>query len=122
MEIDRIIEPRSKNLKKEGVTRMKSLLGKLGVLFIGLLIIGNAEVWGADWKLFGVTENYLCYFDASSITRPSKNIVRVWTRKSYTEKGVIGWVGKFGKEYENLSRIIELMEINCVEKSFVYYL
>ena len=31
---------------------MKSLLGKLGVILIGLAIFGNAEVWGADWKLF----------------------------------------------------------------------
>ena len=35
---------------------MKSLLGKLGVLFIGLLILGNAEVWGADWRLYAETE------------------------------------------------------------------
>jgi len=30
---------------------MKSLLGKLGVIIIGLVIFSNAEVWGADWKL-----------------------------------------------------------------------
>ena len=30
---------------------MKSLLGKVGVVFIGIAIFGNAEVWGADWKV-----------------------------------------------------------------------
>jgi hypothetical protein len=38
---------------------MKSLLGKLGVVLIGLLIFGNAEVWGADWKYYGLWEEYL---------------------------------------------------------------
>ena len=33
---------------------MKSLSVKLGVLFIGLLILGYAEVWGADWRLFSL--------------------------------------------------------------------
>ena len=30
---------------------MKSLSVKLGVILIGLAIFGNAEVWGADWKV-----------------------------------------------------------------------
>jgi hypothetical protein len=97
---------------------MKSLLGKLGVLFIGLLIIGNAEVWGADWKFYGSTENYLAYYDAQNITRPSKNIVRVWVKWDYTEKGVIILVGKLGEKFYNLNNSINLIEINCLEKKF----
>ena len=30
---------------------MKSLLGKLGVILIGLAIFGYGKVWGADWKV-----------------------------------------------------------------------
>ena len=120
MEIDRIIEPRSKNLKKEGVTRMKSLLGKLGVILIGLAIVGCAEAWGADWKLFGDHDNYLIYYNIQNITRPSKNIVRVWIRWDYTKKGVMDMVGKFGKKYENLDYLKYLCEINCVEKMIRY--
>jgi hypothetical protein len=96
---------------------MKLLLGKLGVILIGLAIFGYAEVWGADWKFYGATENYLNYYDAQSITPPSKNIVRVWIRMSYTEKGVIEWVMDFGKKYENLSHSITFSEINCIEKT-----
>jgi hypothetical protein len=92
---------------------MKSLLVKFGVIFIiGLAIFGNAEVWGADWKLFGDYDNYLIYYDAQSITRPSKNIVRVWIRWDYTKKGVMDMVGKFGKKYENLDYLKYLCEIN----------
>jgi hypothetical protein len=95
---------------------MKSLSGKLGVILIGLAIFGYAEVWGADWKLYGTDANVLTYYDAESITRPSENIVRVWVRWDYTEKGVSDWVRTFGKEYENLSHTISLWEINCSEK------
>jgi hypothetical protein len=95
---------------------MKSLLGKLGVLFIGLLILGNAEVWGADWKFYGGSEFILAYYDAQSIIRPSENVVRVWVKWDYKEKGVMDMVGRFGKKYENLSHSKNSDEINCVEK------
>jgi hypothetical protein len=96
---------------------MKSLLGKLGViLVIGLTIFGYAEVWGAEWKFYGSSEKVFYYYDTQSITHPSKDIVRVWERWDYTEKGVLDKVGKFGKEYENLSHTIFLWEINCSEK------
>ena len=95
---------------------MKSLLGKLGIVLIGLVIFGNAEVWGADWKLYNSGEECLGYYDAQSITRPSKNIVRFWTKSVWTEKGVLSWVKDSGKKYENLSHTIYLQEINCAEK------
>jgi hypothetical protein len=95
---------------------MKSLLGKLGVLFIGLLILGNAGVWGADWKSYDSNEKFSSYYDAQSITHPSKDIVRVWIRLVWTEKGVLSWVNGVGKEYGNLSHSMSLMEINCAEK------
>jgi hypothetical protein len=75
-------------------------------------------VGGADWKLYSNNENFIGYYDAQSITSPSQNIVRVWTRLVYTEKGVLGMVGKFGKGYENLNYLKNLNEINCLEKKF----
>jgi len=99
---------------------MKSLLGKLGVVLIGLAIFSYGEVWGEDWKLLSVHEYYLAYYDTQSITRPSKDIVRLWERFNFTEKGVLDMVRKFGKKYENLSRSIDLSEINCVEKTTRY--
>jgi len=97
---------------------MKSILGKLGVILVGLTIFTYGEVWGADWKPYFVHEHFLAYYDTQSITHPSKNIVKVWTRWDYTEKGVIDNVGELGKRYENLSHCIVLREINCLEKTF----
>jgi hypothetical protein len=97
---------------------MKSLLGRLGVILIGLAIFGYAEVWGADWKLYNVNDNYKGYYDAQSIPRPSKNIVRVWVKWDVTEKGVLDWGKRKNdrKKYENLNHMKVLYEIDCVEK------
>jgi hypothetical protein len=100
---------------------MKSLLVRSGVaLVIGVAIFGYAEVWGADWKYFSSTDLYECFYYAGSMTRytdiaggPPRNIVRVWIKLEYTEKGIDGMVKKFGKEYENLSYSLQLWEIHC---------
>ena len=98
--------------------QMKSLLGKLGVMLIGLLIFSYSEVWGADWELYYSHEEYLGYYDTQNITRPSKNVVRVWIRWDFTEKGVLAVVGVSGKKYENLSWEVISWEINCAEKKY----
>jgi hypothetical protein len=98
---------------------MKSLSVRLAViLIIGLAIFGYTEVWGADWKLYYSHKEYLGYYDTQNITRPSKNVVRVWTRWDFTEKGVLTMVGEFGKKYENLSWSVISWEIDCAEKKY----
>jgi len=100
---------------------MKSLSVELGVILIGFAIFGYAEVRGADWKLYDSCERYLCYYDTQNITQPSKNIVRVWEKWDYTEKGVIDFMShmeKFGSKYRNLSYLKFLEEINCLEGTY----
>jgi hypothetical protein len=96
---------------------MESLLGKLGVILIGLAIFGCAEMRGTEWRPYSFNEVGQNYYDAHNLTRPSKKIVRVWERTNYTQKGVGDWVGKFGEKYANLSYSISLEEINCAEKT-----
>lgn len=97
---------------------MKSLPVKLGVVFIiGIVIFGCAGMRGADWKPYSFNDVGQNYYDAQSITRPSRKIVRVWEKTNYTLMGVKDWVGKFGEKYSNLSYSISLEEINCAEKT-----
>ena len=104
--------------KERAATGMKSLSVNTGVILfiVGLSIFACAEVWGADWRLISSTDSYKCFYDAENITRSSKNIVGVWARLEYTEKGISGIVKEFGKHYENLSYSLELWEINCAGK------
>lgn len=95
---------------------MKSLLVKLGVILIGLAIFGYAETWGADWKLYFIHDLGLFYYDSQGITRLPKSIIRVWVKYNFTEKGIVNCVNRLGKEYENVSHIMHLIEINCLER------
>jgi len=97
---------------------MKSLSVKLGVILIGLIILTYAEVWGTDWKVYGETDKATFYYDTESITHPSKDVVRVWTKQVYTEKGIIEMVGDFGEIFRTLNDSIDLREYHCVDKKY----
>lgn len=90
---------------------------RIAILVFVLSIISMGGVYGADWKFYGSCEIYWGYYDAQGIAHPSKNIVRVWQRWNFKEKGIMEWVGKLGKDFENLNYGISLLEINCVEKT-----
>ena len=89
---------------------MKSLSVKLGVILIGLIILTYAEVWGTDWKVYGETDKATFYYDTESITHPSKDVVRVWTKQVYTEKSIIEMAGDFGENFRALNDSIDLRE------------
>jgi hypothetical protein len=95
---------------------MKFLSVKLGVVLIGFTIFSYGEVWGADWRFYGGCENFLGYYDVQSITRPSKNVVKVMIKWELTKNGVLFLVRDFSKKYLNLSYAINLVEINCAKK------
>jgi hypothetical protein len=97
---------------------MKSLLVKLGVIFIGILVIACVEVGAEDWVFYGKTDKYSCFYDVKSISHPSKNFVKVLEKQDYTKTGVNFIVEELGKKYENLSHLITLWQINCADKKF----
>jgi hypothetical protein len=104
---------------------MKSLV-KFGVILIGLWISSNAEVWGANWKLYAFDVEKTFFYDGDSVSISSKSydwqvvkeIVKVVTKENFTSKGVMRTVKEFGKKYEKLSIRESLMEINCVDKMY----
>ena len=102
---------------------MESLSVRLGVIsvVIGLAIFGCAKAWAEDWTLYAKTDLYECSYDTEHMIRSSQDIVKVWTKLVYTERGVAEMVKEFGKHYENLSYSLELWEINCAEKSPAFY-
>jgi len=83
---------------------------------MGLAILGCAETWAKDWRLYAKNDLYECFYDSEDIIPSSQDIVTVWTKLVYTERGIIEMVKEFGKHYENLSYSLELWEMNCAEK------
>jgi len=99
---------------------MKSLLGKLGVILavIGLATLGNPEVWGDDWRLYGQDGFASYYYDADKTIRPSKTIVRVWGKVIYTKEGASGLATRLGKGFRTLNFSIDLYEFNCEKREY----
>ena len=95
---------------------MKSLLGGLGVILIGLTVFSYAEVWGEDWIRYGKNETGCHYYNQQNVTHLSKDIVRVWNKIVFTEKGRASAVERLGKSYDKFGYDISLKEINCKDK------
>jgi len=97
---------------------MKLITGKLIIiLVVGCLVFSYAEVWGEDWKF--ILKNKAGddgYYDADSLIRPSKGIIRVSLKVVYSEKNVNREAEKLGPSYKDLSHRIILLEMNCIEK------
>lgn len=96
---------------------MKSSMAKLGmeVIVIGFLIFSFGKAWPEDWAYYGRSEKSLCFYDAKSIIR-SADIIEVLEKEEYTDQGVNFMAERLGKNYENLSHLITLWQINCAEK------
>ena len=97
---------------------MKSLPAELRMVFlsIGLIFFFNMQGWGADWKGFAETDNASFYYDADTVTRPSKGVIRVWEKRVYKPKAINDMVEKHGATVWILHHSLILSEVHCAEK------
>ena len=99
---------------------IKSLSGKLGVILfiIGLTILGNIEVWGADWKLIEDSKapygdsNY--YIDMKSIKMISEGKVRFLILTVFLPPGTT----KPSIEEARKQGSTDYIELDCSEKKY----
>jgi len=79
---------------------MKLSSSKLVVIFLVVgLILCCARAWSADWKEFAEATTGIFYYDAASVTSPSKDFYRVWI-------------------HNTTKRETSLIEIDCKEKNY----
>jgi hypothetical protein len=104
-------------LYKKG-DQMKSLSVKLGVILVGLLIFGCAGMRETHWRVFDLNDEEIRYYYVEGIKHLTQNIVRVWVKVEYTDKGVMEKVQKLGKNYEDLKYTMMEEEINCLDKKW----
>ena len=105
---------------------MESLSRRVGVVLIGLLLVGYAQAWGADWKYCTSSEFGDYYYDVGSVKGLPNNIAHVWTQEISSPKGGMDVVSRLGREYIDLKYINTLWEVDCIGKrsrvlSVVYY-
>jgi hypothetical protein len=96
----------------------------IALLILCSVFLSNSEGWGKEWKAFQAAKNGdIYYFDPESIEKPGDDVVRVWIKIERTEFGG----GNFkknvdeavsGKKDKVTGEILQLVDINCSEKTF----
>ncbi len=97
---------------------MKKRYGIMLAVFWYILFFSSVEGRGADWKVYSTLDDGIFYYDAESITRLSKDVVRVWDKTVYNKEGVNDIVAKMGDRFKTLSESIQLTELQCAEKKW----
>ena len=95
--------------------------GKITIFAVlGFIAFFAMEARAVDWVLFAEAEGSgnIHYYDPQNIKLVSKDIVQVWAKEVFTEKGVQEHIKKLRPEYKELSYDICLYEFNCNEKKF----
>ena len=87
---------------------MKCLL----ISLVSFFLLGSMEASGEDWKLYGKNESGVFYYDTESMSRPTKDTVRVWAKMVHSKESI----KQAGKGLENLSYSKRLWEIDCADK------
>lgn len=77
---------------------------KMIVLAIMVALLASSVSSGADWRFLSESGESILYYDAQSITHPSKNLVRVWV--------------KYEGRVEKWTYMKTLREIDCLEKKY----
>ena len=104
---------------------MKLLLGRLGVILIGLIIFGYAEVWGQDWRYFASgVDGTFWWYDPQGVTYHPNMIIHIWVKRLKADE-IMDMVRNGAKlTMCELDQMISernyeqvLMEIDCVKKT-----
>jgi len=75
-----------------------------------------ADAWGSDWRWYADGNFATNYYDTESISCPSRDIVRVWGKRVWTEKGGIVLAETLGRKYKTISHSNFLAEFHCADR------
>ncbi len=77
--------------------------------------IGYGEA--IDYRMFGENNAGVFYYDAQSVTRTSKDTVKVWIKESFRGPGARTLSRELGQHYEKLDHSVLQEELNCKDKT-----
>ena len=96
------------------------------VILVSLVFITTFPIKGyceGDWVLIRETELFSSYYNLPSVNIDTNNhIIKVWTKKIYTEKGKKDLLNKSNdnekQKYNEINRIVRLFDIDYKERKF----
>jgi hypothetical protein len=90
-------------------------IGVFSVIF-GVLISAYAGVSESDWRFYAKSEYGSYCYGIENLPRLSNHLIKVWQKLILNSKGITNLGKELGEEYENVSEIITLREIDCINK------
>ncbi len=100
---------------------MKLSSSKLGMIFlIAGFTLCCANAWGADWIEFAEATTGVFYYDAASVTSPSKDFYRVWIHNTTKQETSLIEIDCKEKNYRVLD-VVEYDENNRIKARHDYY-
>ncbi len=98
--------------------QMKGMALRIGLIFVilGPLCLVHSETLAADWRFYAGSEFGSYHYNAENIGYFPNNIVRIWQKLVLTNKGRVSLKGEMGKEYENVTELAVLREMDCTSR------
>lgn len=95
------------------LTKFAAIL--LGILLLSIHGYAHAE---EDWTLYGVSKYLILFYDAKSITHPSKDVVKLWIKSVSKCNDTRDWAVKDHPNCSNVEwvYVLTLTEIDCSTK------
>lgn len=98
--------------------KMRSLL--FGILFVAPLLfsLGSSSAAEEDYRLYGISKYLILYYNPKSITRSSKDAVRLRIKVVSKCNDSKDWMIKTHPNCSNIDwdYVVTLTEINCLSK------
>ena len=89
------------------------------ILFTVIFLLTLFSVsYSADWKYYGYTPDGTFYYDKENITYMPNNIIRVWTKRIYSDAGKDATIKQHGENFKDIESTSDLVQINCNEKKY----
>lgn len=85
-------------------------------LVIALMLLPQANSWGADWQLAATVDTGKFYYDKSNVIEISKGTLSVWVRFELSPEGIQDWTGRFGDRFKDIDHITTIEEFDCIRQ------
>jgi len=97
------------------------------IIYLVILLLFANQALAAEWIYYvSIPSQGAGYYDKSSIKKVNKNIIRVWTKTIFNEKGktaAFSFLKSTGEAPDNLEKLsyeFDLNEIDCVNEKIKF--
>ncbi|MFZ3136193.1 MAG: hypothetical protein WA126_02240 [Thermodesulfovibrionales bacterium] len=84
----------------------------LKILFTGIFLLTIISLsYAVEWEYLGETDSSTSYYDKENIKHMPNNIIRVWTKKIFSDAGKEKVIKKLGDGFKDIKHSLSLVHI-----------